>query len=193
MAFDLSLSFSSKTVLDQRLSKLMNSSFPLVTTLVDGYNLMLGSVVSPDAKAKRNLHDSRHYFLRWLESKLEPHQRSSVCVVFDTSRTSHQDQQSMFHGIRIIYSTSHLSADECIQQLIREHTSPQKLTVVSSDHQIQRTAKARGATSIDSEIWMESLNSPKHRSDRGNASEEAGAEKPDGQIDTKKWLDEFGY
>ena len=171
----------------------MTASFPLITILVDGYNLMLGSVVSPDAKAKRSLHDSRHYFLRWLESKLEPQQRSSVCVVFDTSRSSHQDQQSMFHGIRIIYSTSHLSADECIQQLIREHTSPQKLTVVSSDHQIQRSAKARGATSIDSEMWIESLNSRRHRSDRSKVSDEVDSEKPDGQIDTQKWLDEFGY
>jgi hypothetical protein len=171
----------------------MNSRLPLITTLVDGYNLMLGSVVSPDAKAKRSLHDSRHYFLRWLESRLEPQQRPGVCIVFDTSRSSHRDQYSTFHGIRIIYSTSHLSADECIQQLIKEHTSPQKLTVVSSDHQIQRAAKARGATSIDSEIWIESLNSPKQRSDLSAMPDESGSEKPDGQIDTQKWLDEFGY
>jgi hypothetical protein len=77
--------------------------------------------------------------------------------------------------------------------LIKEHTSPQKLTVVSSDHQIQRAAKARGATSIDSEIWIDSLNSPKQRSDVDARPDESGLEKPDGQIDTKKWLDEFGY
>jgi len=180
-------------LLDQRQKKPMTSHLPMITTLIDGYNLMLGSVVGPDSRAKRNLHDSRHYFLRWLESKLAPDQRPSVCVVFDTSRSSHQDQQSTFHGIRIIYSTSHVSADECIQQLIKEHTSPQKLTVVSSDHQIQRSAKARGATSVDSEIWIETLNTRQHLSDREDTPEELFPEKPDGQIDTRKWLDEFGY
>ena len=171
----------------------MKTHSPMITTIVDGYNLMLGNVVSPDSRAKRNLHDSRHYFLRWLESKLPSDQRTGVCVVFDTSRTSHQDQVSTFYGIRIIYSTSHVSADECIQRLIREHNSPQKLTVVSSDHQIQRCAKARGATSVDSEIWIETLNMQKCRSDRQEASGEVNTEKPDGQIDTRKWLDEFGF
>jgi hypothetical protein len=99
----------------------------------------------------------------------------------------------MFHGIRIIYSTSHLSADECIQQLIKEHTSPQKLTVVSSDHQIQRTAKARGATAIDSELWIESLNSQRQRTTRQDDSIAMENEKPDGKIDARKWLDEFGF
>lgn len=171
----------------------MLSHFPMIKTLVDGYNLMLGSVVSPDARAKRNLHDSRLYFLRWLESNLSPEYRSSVCIVFDTPRSSHQDQQSSFHGIRIIYSASHVSADECIQQLIKDHNSPQKLTVVSSDHQIQRYAKARGATPVDSEIWIDEINLRKHRSDRAAMSEEVSTEKPDGIIDTRKWLDEFGY
>ena len=171
----------------------MTRHLPMITTLVDGYNLMLGNVVSPDSRVKRNLHDSRHYFLRWLESKLPVDQRTGVCVVFDTSRSSPQDQVSTFHGIGIIYSTSHVSADECIQRLIRDHTSPQKLTVVSSDHQIQRCAKARGATAVDSEIWIETLNIQKRRSYREDASEEVNMEKPDGQIDTQKWLDEFGY
>lgn len=171
----------------------MNTPSPPLSILVDGYNLMLGSVVGPDPCAGRNLHDARRYFLNWLERTLEPSERASVCVVFDTSRQAQRDQHSQYHGIRIVYSASHSSADECIQQLIKDHTSPQKLTVVSSDHQIQRAAKARGAHAIDSEIWIESLSTPKSRTARQVESDSSDNEKPDGDIDARKWLDEFGF
>ncbi|XZE21948.1 NYN domain-containing protein [Pirellulaceae bacterium SH449] len=171
----------------------MTNRLPNISTLIDGYNLMLGSVVSPDAKRKRTLHDARLYFLSWLESKLPPQERTNVCIVFDTAHNAAHDQQTAFHGMRIIYATSHLSADECIQSLIRNHPSPSKLTVVSSDHQIQRNARARGAKAIDSEVWIEQLNAPPTDKERDQPAGLNDSEKPDREINTKKWLEEFGF
>lgn len=164
-----------------------------ISTLIDGYNLMLGSVVSPDAKKKRSLHDARLYFLNWLESKLAPQERTNVCIVFDTAHNATHDQQTAFHGMKIIYAASHLSADECIQSLIRNHSSPSKLTVVSSDHQIQRNARARGAKAIDSEIWIEQLNEQRIDINRDRLAGPTDSEKPEQETNTKKWLEEFGF
>ena len=41
----------------------------------------------------------------------------------------------------------------CWEELIRQDHHPRQLTVVSSDHRVQRAANRRKATAIDSDVW----------------------------------------
>ena len=53
----------------------------------------------------------------------------------------------------IRFAAGYDSADTLIEELILACSSPRSLTVVSSDHRIQRAAKKRRAEAIDSEVW----------------------------------------
>ncbi len=58
-----------------------------------------------------------------------------------------------YRELRILFAHDHDEADDLIEELIRADHVPQKLTVVSSDHRVQRAANRRRACSIDSDQW----------------------------------------
>ncbi len=55
------------------------------------------------------------------------------------------------------YASEYRDADALIEQLIEEHHAPRSLLVVSSDHRIQRAARRRRASFIDSDRWYSAL------------------------------------
>jgi hypothetical protein len=59
-----------------------------------------------------------------------------------------------FDEIEIKYAYEHREADDLIETIIRRHPQPKQLTVVSSDHRLQRCAHARRAAAIDSDVWL---------------------------------------
>ena len=79
-----------------------------------------------------------------------------------------------------------------IQQLIREDSAPRQLVVVTGDQQIQRVARRRRATVVDSEQWRADLLS-RRRTQRSTSS--ARAEKPQdpmSDLKVESWLEFFG-
>ena len=49
-----------------------------------------------------------------------------------------------------------------LEDLIQAHTSPRRLTVVSSDHRVQRAARRRRARAVDSEVWYQEVQRQHH-------------------------------
>lgn len=127
--------------------------------LIDGYNLVFecglhGKRVNADSLAK-----GRQKLLRSIVNAVAPHQLPGFTVVFDAQKqlVSGQREQSQFEQIRVLYSINHADADEMIEHLIRQHSAPKQLTVVSSDHRIQKAARRRKARSMDSGKWYDEL------------------------------------
>ena len=87
------------------------------------------------------------------------------------------------------FARRHADADELIEQLLEEWKSPKSLTVVSSDHRIQRAARRCGAGYADSDKWFAELRSARRER---QLSDEARA-KPEGQSpeEVSYWVDEF--
>ncbi len=56
-------------------------------------------------------------------------------------------------GLTVRFAAKSGSADELIEELIRADSAPRRLMVVSSDHRLQRAARRRKATAIDSDVW----------------------------------------
>jgi predicted RNA-binding protein with PIN domain len=113
-------------------------------------------------------------------------------VVFDAPRSARGvPKRSTHKGLTVHFAVDRESADELIEELIRADSAPRKLTVVSSDHRVQRAARRRRATAVDSDQWHAALV-------RGRMARETPGEpsaKPSGALaphEVAFWLKVFG-
>jgi predicted RNA-binding protein with PIN domain len=166
-----------------------------VPLLIDGYNLL--HVTGLFGRGVRgSLEASRTALLNFLVAALEPRERTGTTIIFDASdappglpdRYSH-------HGVAVRFAREYDSADEMLEELIAAHHSPKRLTVVSSDHRVQRAATKRRATAVDSHRWYadaaERLNARKKRFARAEIPDV----KPDvalTQGEVEYWVKLFG-
>jgi uncharacterized protein len=163
-----------------------------MATLIDGYNLlhatgMLGRNVGPGT-----LERARNALLGFLAGSLPASERADTTVVFDAKNgppgLPHELHQ---HGVRVLYAVGYPDADGLMKELIRADSSPRRLVVVSSDHQIQRAAARRRATTIDSDRWYAQV--CRRRKTREFA-EPVAADRPtptDTDADSAYWLQAF--
>src|SRR5262249_26431947 len=139
------------------------------------------------------LERARQALLTFLAESLDPEEVTKTTIVFDAHDPPRGlPRRSQFRGMTVIFAEQEDEADDAIESLIGQDFSPKKLTVVSSDHRIQRAAKRRKARAVDSDVWYQELLIA--RRSRAKSSE-VGPERPnvpllDEQVDY--WLKEFG-
>ena len=154
--------------------------------LIDGYNLLHASGVF-GAGGRTSLETSREALLDWLGAVLSDAQRDRTTIVFNARgappglpRCGHK------HGMLIQFASRGCEADELLEELIRDHSTPRQLVVVSSDHRIHRAARRRRATPVDSDQWVAELKqNPDHREPEPDRPGELDAD------ELRAWLDEF--
>jgi hypothetical protein len=155
--------------------------------LIDGYNLLHASGVF-GVGGRTFLESSREALLDWLGEVLSDAQRERTTIVFDARQAPPGLPRSAHkHGVQIRFAQGRGEADELLEEIIRNHSAPRSLIVVSSDHRIHRAARRRRATAIDSEQWVAEV----ARRPESDQSE------PDRQVELdpdelRTWLDEFG-
>ena len=164
-----------------------------MSLLIDGYNVMhivgiVGRGVGPGG-----LRRSRLALLNFLAESLPPREVSHTTVVFDAREAPPGLPRVVDHrGITVNFAAPHGDADVMIEELIRADSSPRRLTVVSSDHRIQRAARRRKATAVDADVWYaEVVRRRRHR--RQAAS--AGPARPPVPLleeDVNYWIRQFG-
>lgn len=125
--------------------------------LIDGYNLVLVAGLIKTLSGPGNVARARERLLGWLTGRLDEPQRARTTVVFDAQRHAVGELPSQNQGITVLYSTEYPSADEMLEELIRVHSAPKQLVVVSSDHRIRDAARRRKAISIDSHSFYERI------------------------------------
>ena len=156
--------------------------------LIDGYNLLHVTGLSGRGPG---LQGSREALLRFLAATIEPSERPRTTIVFDAAgappglpRVVSRDEMT------IRYASDYDDADELIEELIAAHHVPRSLLVVSSDHRLQRAARRRRATFVDSDIWFAEALRRRERSRRPASK----AAKPPGNLTEQEvayWLAEF--
>jgi predicted RNA-binding protein with PIN domain len=159
--------------------------------LIDGYNLMhVTDIVGTPSSSETALHASRRALLNFLASSIDAKRRAETTIVFDAAGAPPGLPDTLTHeSITICFARNFTDADEMLEHLIEEHPSPKTLEVVSGDHRVQRAARRRGASYVDSEQWFADL-----RTARRNASAADNAiAKPDviSREHVQYWLDEF--
>lgn len=100
--------------------------------------------------------------------------------------------ESQQHGITVRYATEHESADELLEELISKASAPRKLTVVSSDHRVQRAAKRRKARAVDSDVWYAEILDLQRETRKLAAPDSCKPTSPLSEEEVAAWLYEFG-
>jgi predicted RNA-binding protein with PIN domain len=155
--------------------------------LIDGYNLLQASGVF-GSTGRTSLEASREALLDWLGEVLSDAQRQRTTIVFDAREAPPGLPRSAEkHGIQIHFAPRGREADDVLEELIRNHSSPRALIVVSSDHRLHRAARRRRASAVDSDQWVAEVRA---RRSEGKWKPPSGEKL--GPDELKKWLDEFG-
>lgn len=179
--------------------------------LIDGYNMI--APVAPPRRGAANdwLRVERQRLIHSLATQLGEALSRQTTVVFDAAGAPAKElarlgleSKYVEQGIQIEFSVDHEQADDRIAELIGLHSSPKRLTVVSSDHRVQISAQRRGATAIDSEVWWDALADgrimlaipwpPRKSSEPPISTGAVNSEK--GPVDPEEvehWLKEFGF
>ncbi|MBS0207350.1 MAG: NYN domain-containing protein [Planctomycetes bacterium] len=160
--------------------------------LIDGYNLIYGAGIVGRGFGPGGLERSRMALLNSLASALSDAECRITTVVFDASQAPPGLPDRLQHrGIEIRFARDYASADELLEELIQADTSPRRLTVVSSDHRVQRAAKRRRAIAVDADVWFGQL-----LSQLPHPREEQSSSKPSqphvSASEVEYWLREFG-
>jgi predicted RNA-binding protein with PIN domain len=164
----------------------------IVALLIDGYNLL--HVTGLFGRGRASLEASRMALIGFLSAAVPADERTAMTVVFDAAAAppglpSHYTLQ----GLRVHFARGYESADELLEELIAAHPTPRKLTVVSSDHRVQRAATKRRAQAIDSDVWYRAA--AEQLKSRRRTKKKPADVKPDAPlspIEVAAWLREFG-
>ncbi len=162
--------------------------------LIDGYNLMhvTGIHGRGHGWGKGSLERARNALLSFLTASLGPDELLQTTVVFDANEAPPGlPRQTKQGGMTIQFAAEYEDADALIEELIRVHSVPRQLIVVSSDHRVQRAARRRKATAIDSDRWFDEI---VQRQIQREASPEPLDAKPTPSLskaDVQHWLAQF--
>lgn len=160
--------------------------------LIDGYNLMHAIGFHGNLAQPGILEAARLRTLDKLAEYLSAEESSNTVVIFDAGhRGKEQPRHYARNSIRVEFAMDYANADSMIQELIRDHNTPKQLLVVSSDHQIQRTAKARKANFIDSDEWIVLLESRTKSKIKSNKTNSNSRQPPKTDTENDYWMEVF--
>lgn len=123
--------------------------------LIDGYNLLHNTDVFGRGALAGTLQGAREALLELLATTLTERQRQGTTIVFDAAGAPPGLPDAYEHSaMQVRYARDFPDADALLEELIEIERAPRGLTVVSSDHRVQRAARRRGAAWIDSDVWI---------------------------------------
>jgi uncharacterized protein len=161
--------------------------------LIDGYNLLHAAEVISRGVGPGTLERARNALLNALATSLDEDDRRRTTVVFDSHNAPPGLPREVQHqGMCVKYAAGYESADEMLEELIRQSSAPRRLTVVSSDHRVQRAAKRRRARAVDSDVWYAEIREDRRQSNSATSIPRPKPIRHLSEDDVAAWLDEFG-
>ena len=126
--------------------------------LIDGYNLLHVTEIFSTAVGPGSVEKLHRVLIEFLSEALDPADVPQTTIVFDAKGRRAGARRVLRHAnITVHYAARHEDADAYLDELIRQHSAPRRLVVVSSDHQVQRSARRRRAKAVDSQVWYAEL------------------------------------
>jgi predicted RNA-binding protein with PIN domain len=162
-----------------------------MSLLIDGYNLLHASGVIGRRRGRGALEKSRDALLNVLAESLTADEIARTTVVFDARDPPWGLARKLDHrGLTVYFASRHEDADSMIEELIKAHSAPRSLVVVSSDHRLQRAARRRRAKAIDSDRWFRELLRSRVE-ERTTSTESVKPEGPFSPGEVEYWLRQF--
>lgn len=161
--------------------------------IIDGYNLLFAKGIDGVDNPTGTLEDARDALIDWILETLPSTTANRTILTFDAKNPPPNRPRQFTHsGLTVHFAADFEEADDLIGAYIEAHSSPTKLTVVSSDHRVQRMARRRDATAVDSDVWFRQMTGNAYARSRGHRSDTS---KPDGPLhpyDVQRWISMFG-
>jgi predicted RNA-binding protein with PIN domain len=165
---------------------------PPPLTLIDGYNLIHAVGVGGRIAGRGGLERARAALISALAELLPGEEAARTVVVFDAERPPPGLPRTLVaQGITVHFAADHEDADALLEELIARHSAPRSLTVVSSDHRLQRAARRRKARAVDSEAWYDEQLRKRQERGRVLVTPAKRPEEPPAD-ETEYWLRQFG-
>lgn len=163
-----------------------------MTLLIDGYNVLYEVGILPRRAGPGQLERARLALANILAYSLPTRQLARTIVVFDArGAPAGLPREVMHRGLLLRFADPGCEADELIENLIRTDSAPRRLLVVSSDHRLQKAAKRRGGSAVDSGLWFKRLVA-RRRSHGKTDRPEPDAKPLPCAADLAAWLQFFG-
>lgn len=122
--------------------------------IIDGYNLLHAAGILGGGVGPGGLERSRLALLNFVAESIDAADLHTTTIVFDARHAPSGLPSELAHReMTVRFAAGYESADDLIEELIRMDSAPRRLTVVSSDHRLQRAAHHRRAKAIDSDRW----------------------------------------
>jgi uncharacterized protein len=126
--------------------------------LIDGYNLWWNTGEFGPDNDDGTLQGARDSLTHWLVTTLPTNLRKKTVIVFDAKNPPPNRRFLFDHsGLTIHFAVGYPDADTLMEEYILIHHAPRNLTVVTSDHRIQRAAKRKRATTTDADRWARQI------------------------------------
>lgn len=162
--------------------------------ILDGYNLMHAAGLAQRSYPAGMLAQCRKRLNRLVVSLLTAEALSRATIVYDAfDSPSNERRESIVEGLRVLFAPKGTDADGEIERLLKTHSAPRQVVVVSGDHRLHKAARRRKAVCIDSEEFLASLNADSTGDRSGVArSSPARSGPPDEPIphlpDMERWV-----
>jgi predicted RNA-binding protein with PIN domain len=141
--------------------------------LIDGYNLLHRLGLMRTRMAPGELAGARQRLISLL-IKASGKDARRICIVFDSAGApAKRPPDQIGQDIDIRFARGGEAADDLIEDLIRSHSAPKQLTVISDDHRLQRAARRRACRVVSCTAYLEEtehkLRSPYRKPDPPHA------------------------
>ena len=160
--------------------------------LIDGYNLWWNTAEFGPDNDDGTLQGARDSLTNWLVTTLPPNLLNKTVLVFDAKNPPPNRGFLFVHsGLTVHFAVGYPDADTLMEEYILRHHAPRNLTVVTSDHRIQRAAKRKRATATDADHWARQI---QHQF-QDTGSEQANTAKPNPALSDHEvigWMKGFG-
>lgn len=165
--------------------------------IIDGYNLLYAAGLVGSVDGEGSFEGERRALLDALLAVIDPKELTQTVVVFDSAKAPPGLPRVYSHQqITVRFATGYADADEMIEELIQEHHAPKRLTVVSSDHRVQRAARRRKAKAIDSDSWYRLMRQTRARRQQVEAQKPPLPKRPSApaipENEVSEWVAFFG-
>jgi len=155
--------------------------------LIDGYNLLYALGLARKNGGRAAWDRGRRMLLDWLADR-HGAAAADVTVIFDAQNSLGGVVEETHRGLRILRDRGR-TADDMIEDLLRDERSPEMLTVVSNDARVREAARRRGAHTRKCEEYIDALmDTRKPPSSTSAANEKEIQATPE---ETAEWLKAF--
>ena len=155
--------------------------------IIDGYNLI--EATPEQFKKMPTLENRRNHLLKMIQSTPQL-KNITVYVIFDGKSSERNHLKYRQKNISIIFSGKEQDADAVIQKMIRQNASRKSLHIISSDREIQHTARDHHARISSSQEFWKQLRDKRPVQTNLNKSV-SGGEKELNKSEVQEWLDIF--